>query len=71
MLAGTTAKSDTFAEAREKALANRTLARSGGEPLSEKCRLRSMPTFAAAEAVCTQMPPAGATQSTVRAGCPA
>ena len=33
-------------EAREKALANRKLARDGGDPLSEKRRVESMPTFA-------------------------
>ena len=35
-------------EAREKAFANRKLARDGGEPLSEKRRAKSMPTFAQA-----------------------
>ncbi len=33
-------------EAREKAFANRKLAREGGDPLSEKRRAESMPTFA-------------------------
>ena len=35
-------------EAREKAFANRKLARDGGDPLSEKRRAESMPTFAEA-----------------------
>ena len=35
-------------EAREKAFANRKLAREGGDPLSEKRRTKSMPTFAEA-----------------------
>ena len=35
-------------EAREKAFANRKLARDGGDPLSEKRRAESTPTFAAA-----------------------
>ncbi len=35
-------------EAREKAFANRKLAREGGDPLSEKRRTRSVPTFAEA-----------------------
>ena len=35
-----------LAEAREQALANRRLARSGGDPLTEKRRLQQMPTFA-------------------------
>ena len=40
-------------DARAQALANRRLARAGGDPLAEKRRLKSMPTFAAAaEAVC-------------------
>ena len=44
-----------LAKAREQALANRTLARSGGDPLSEKRRLRGVPTFAeAAERVLEQ-----------------
>ena len=33
-------------EAREKAFANRKLAREGGDPLSEKRRVESTPTFA-------------------------
>ena len=39
-----------LAEAREKALANRKLAREGGDPLADKHRLESMPTFAEATA---------------------
>ena len=35
-------------EAREKAFANRKLAREGGDPLSEKRRVESTPTFAEA-----------------------
>ena len=43
-------------DARAAALANRRLARAGGDPLAEKRRLKSMPTFAAAaEAVVAQM----------------
>ncbi len=37
-----------LAEAREKALVNRRMARAGGDPLAEKRRLESMPTFAEA-----------------------
>ncbi len=37
-----------LAKAREQALANRMLARSGGDPLSEKRRVQSVPTFAEA-----------------------
>lgn len=37
-------------EAREQALANRRLARVGGDPLAEKRRARGIPTFAAATA---------------------
>ncbi|MYN64906.1 MAG: DUF4102 domain-containing protein [Acidobacteria bacterium] len=45
-------------EARAQALANRRLARAGGDPLAEKRRARSMPTFAdAAERVWNQMQP--------------
>ena len=45
-------------EARAQALANRRLARAGGDPLAEKRRIKSMPTFAAAaEQVCAQMRP--------------
>ena len=38
----------SLAEAREQALANRKLARSGGDPLSEKRRADGVPTFAEA-----------------------
>ena len=45
-------------DARAAALANRRLARAGGDPLAEKRRLKSMPTFAAAaEGVLAQMRP--------------
>ena len=45
-------------DARAAALANRRLARAGGDPLAEKRRLKSMPSFAAAaEAVLAQMRP--------------
>ena len=45
-------------DARAQALANRRLARAGGDPLAEKRRLKSMPTFAAAaEGVLAQMRP--------------
>ena len=37
-----------LADAREKALVNRRMAREGGDPLAEKRRLASMPTFAEA-----------------------
>ena len=37
-----------LAKAREQALANRMLARSGGDPLSEKRRVHGVPTFAEA-----------------------
>ena len=36
----------SLAEAREQALANRKIARSGGDPLAEKRRAQGMPTFA-------------------------
>ena len=39
-----------LAEAREKALANRKLARQGGDPLAEKRRCQGIPTFAEAAA---------------------
>ena len=39
-----------LAEAREKALANRKLARQGGDPLAEKRRSQGIPTFAEAAA---------------------
>ena len=38
----------SLAEARDVALANRKLARSGGDPLSEKRRVQGVPTFAEA-----------------------
>ena len=38
----------SLAEAREQALANRKLARAGGDPLADKRRTRGMPTFAEA-----------------------
>ena len=41
----------TLAEAREAARANRKLAREGGDPLAERRRARSMPTFAEAAAL--------------------
>ena len=45
----------SLAEAREKARANRKLAREGGDPLAERRRARSMPSFAeAAERVMEQ-----------------
>ena len=45
----------SLAEAREQALANRKLARSGGDPLAEKRRSLGIPTFAdAAERVVEQ-----------------
>ena len=40
----------SLAEAREKALANRKLARAGGDPLADKHRLAGIPTFAEAAA---------------------
>ncbi len=42
------AKLVPLAKAREQALANRMLARSGGDPLSEKRRVQGVPTFAEA-----------------------
>ena len=48
----------SFKEAREKAFANRKLAREGGDPLAEKRRIQSTPTFdAATERVWKQMRP--------------
>ena len=45
-------------DARAQALANRRLARAGGDPLAEKRRAKGIPTFAdAAERVWTQMQP--------------
>ena len=40
----------SLAEAREKALANRKLAREGGDPLAEKRRAQGIPSFAEAAA---------------------
>ncbi len=40
----------SLAEAREKALANRKLAREGGDPLAEKRRRQGVPSFAEATA---------------------
>ena len=37
-----------FGEAREQALANRKLARSGGDPLADRRRVQGVPTFAEA-----------------------
>ena len=48
-----------LAEAREKAVANRKLARSGGDPLAEKHRLQSVPTFAEATAAVVEQKQAG------------
>ena len=48
----------SLAEAREKALANRKLAREGGDPLADKRRAQGVPTFAdAATAVIEQQRP--------------
>ena len=44
------AKLVPLADAREQALVNRRMAREGGDPLAEKCRLARMPTFADAAA---------------------
>ncbi len=49
----------TLAEAREKAVANRKLAREGGDPLADKRRLQSMPTFAEATAAVVEQKQAG------------
>ena len=59
----------TLAEAREKAVVNRKLAREGGDPLAMKRRAAVMPTFAAAARACwSRSGPAGATPGTRRAG---
>ena len=42
----------SLAEAREKALANRKLAREGGDPLAEKRRAEGVPSFAEAHRAC-------------------
>ena len=49
----------TLAEAREQALANRKLARSGGDPLAERRRVQGMPTFADAAAAVVEQKQAG------------
>ncbi len=49
----------TLAEAREKALANRKLARAGGDPLAERRRVQGMPTFAEAAATVVEAKRAG------------
>ena len=48
-----------LAEAREKALANRKLARQGGDPLAEKRRSQGIPTFAEAAACVLEQKRAG------------
>ena len=48
-----------LAEAREKAVSNRKLAREGGDPLAEKRRLLSVPTFAEAAAAVVEQKQAG------------
>ena len=49
----------SLAEAREKALASRKLAREGGDPLAEKRRSRGMPSFAEAAATVVEQKRAG------------
>ena len=49
----------TLAEAREQALANRKLARAGGDPLADKRRTQGMPTFAEAAATVVEQKRAG------------
>ena len=49
----------SLAEAREKAVANRKLAREGGDPLADKRRLQSIPTFAEAAAAVIEQKQAG------------
>ena len=49
----------SLAEAREKALANRKLAREGGDPLAEKRRARGVPSFAEATARVVEQKQAG------------
>ena len=46
-------------KAREQALANRKLARSGGDPLSDKRRAKAVPTFAEAAAALVEQKQAG------------
>ena len=49
----------SLAEAREQALANRKLARAGGDPLADKRRTQGMPTFAEAAATVVEQKRAG------------
>ena len=49
----------SLAEAREQALANRKLARAGGDPLADKHRTQGMPTFAEAAATVVKQKRAG------------
>ena len=49
----------SLAEARERALANRKLARAGGDPLADKRRLQGMPTFAEAAVTVIEQKQAG------------
>ena len=49
----------SLAEAREKALANRKLAREGGDPLAEKRRAQAMSSFAEAAAPVLEQKQAG------------
>ena len=49
----------SLAEAREKALANRKLAREGGDPLAEKRRTQGVPSFAEAAATVVEQQQAG------------
>ena len=48
-----------LAEAREKALANRKLAREGGDPLAERRRTQDVPTFAEAASLVLEQKRAG------------
>ena len=48
-----------LAEAREKALVNRKLAREGGDPLAEKRRTQGIPTFAEAASLVLEQKQAG------------
>ena len=49
----------SLAEVREQALANRKLARAGGDPLADKRRFHGMPTFAEAAATVVEQKRAG------------
>ncbi|MCY4659088.1 MAG: Arm DNA-binding domain-containing protein [Acidobacteria bacterium] len=49
----------SLAEAREQALANRKLARAGGDPLADRRRLQGTPTFAEAAATVVEQKRAG------------